>query len=189
METVLNREIVVSRAAGKIAGGLLFLILTVLGGFVRIPLPFTPVPITLQTLFVLLSGAFLGGRLSGCVQLSYIILGIAGIPIFTNAGFGLVYVLGPTGGYLLGFILAGLFTGKFIKYAGAAASRVFAVFCLADFILLASGMLRLKAVLGCSLNNAFLIGFVPFIYADLAKIFAATFIYLRFSSYFRSKNS
>lgn len=88
MEAILKREIVVNKTACRIIGVTVFVILTSLGAFVRIPLPFTPVPVTLQTFFVLLSGAVLGGAIGAASQLSYLLLGTAGLPIFTNAGSG-----------------------------------------------------------------------------------------------------
>ena len=157
MEAILNREIPISRTQTKVIGVVIFIILTTLGAFVRIPLPFTPVPITLQTLFVLLGGAFLGARLGSFAQLSYILLGVLGIPVFCNAGFGMIYILGPTGGYLLGFIFASLFIGRFIKYAGDNLFYIFVMFCLADFMLLITGTLWLKSAINCSLNKALFI--------------------------------
>lgn len=179
MEAVVKRELSVSKTLTKVIGVGVFITLTALGAFVRIPLAFTPVPITLQTLFVLLAGAFLGTRLGSISQLSYILLGISGVPIFSNAGFGLVYVLGPTGGYLLGFIIASLFVGRFIKYAASNLFYIFIIFCIADFMLLVSGTLWLKWVLRCSLSKSFFIGFIPFVYPDIIKVFAATIIYLK----------
>ena len=78
MEAILRKEILVNKTISRIIGLLTFIILTSLGAFVRLPLPFTPVPITLQTFFVLLSGAFLGSRLGISAQLGYILLGIFG---------------------------------------------------------------------------------------------------------------
>ena len=93
----------VRRLAVCIVGVLLFTLLTTLGAIVRIPLPNTPVPLTLQTVFVVLSGVALGARLGLASQLLYVALGTAGMPIFANGGSGIAYVTGPTAGYLLGF--------------------------------------------------------------------------------------
>ena len=86
MEVILKKELVLNKAACRIIGVAIFVVLTSLGAFVRIPLPFTPVPLTLQTMFVLLSGAFLGSGLAATAQLGYILLGLSGVPIFTGAG-------------------------------------------------------------------------------------------------------
>ena len=76
MEALLKREIILNKTLCRAMGVLTFVILTSLGAFVRIPLPFSPVPITLQTFFVLLSAALLGSNLGTISQLSYLLLGI-----------------------------------------------------------------------------------------------------------------
>jgi len=98
MEAVLKRELTGSKTLNIAIGVCFFLPLTALGAFVRVPLPFTPVPITLQTFFVLLSGAFLGRRSGSLTQLLYLVMGVCGAPIFTGAASGWIYLLGPTGG-------------------------------------------------------------------------------------------
>ncbi|MFN2327253.1 MAG: biotin transporter BioY, partial [Gemmatimonadales bacterium] len=75
-----------------------FALATAFGAHVAVPL--TPVPVTLQTLFVVLAGAMLGPRLGAASQIAYLGMGIAGLPVFVG-GFGLAYLAGPTGGYLL----------------------------------------------------------------------------------------
>jgi biotin transport system substrate-specific component len=177
MEVILRKEIIVDKTLCRALGVAVFVVLTSLGGFVRIPLPFTPVPLTLQTFFVLLGAAFLGSRLGVFTQLSYLLLGVMGLPIFSGAGSGMLYLFGPTGGYLAGFVLASIFIGRFIRQAQGLAS-VFAVFCLADFILLVSGLIWLKLILGYPLSRLLVIGFLPFVPGDLVKVFIASGIYL-----------
>jgi len=179
MEISLKKEVVLDRTLCRIIGVAAFAVFMGLGAFVRIPLPFSPVPITLQTFFVLLSGACLGGNLGGLSQLTYILAGMAGLPVFAGAGNGLLYLLGPTGGYILGFVLASLFVGKLIKYSSKGIFYVFALFCLADLILLGCGTLWLKAMLGYPLTKSVVIGFLPFIPGDLLKISAASVIHSR----------
>ena len=179
MELLLTRELTHSKTVNRILGVTVFVILMSLGAFVRIPLPFSPVPLTLQTFFVLLSGACLAGNPGMFSQLAYVSLGMAGLPLFTAAGSGLLYLLGPTGGYLFGFILAALFIGRLIKYNATGVSSVFILFCLADFILLSCGALWLKLVTGCSFTQAIFMGFLPFIPGDLLKAAAAAVIYSR----------
>lgn len=179
MEAILRREIIVSKSLCRFIGVFCFVIFTALGAFVRIPLPFTPVPLTLQTFFVLLSGAFLGSGFGLAAQLSYVILGVSGFPIFSGSSGGWFYLLGPTGGYLFGFILASFLAGKFIKSCGSNFLSVFAVFCLADLALLLSGVLWLRIIFGFSWAKLLFIGFVPFIFGDLLKAAAAAAIYLR----------
>jgi len=184
MEAVLKKEIIVNKILCRLFAVLAFVILISLGAFVRISLPFTPVPITLQTLFVLLSAALLGSNLGIITQLTYIFLGMSGLPIFTGAGSGLFYLFGPTGGYIIGFVLAALFLGKFAKYA-TNLFFLFGLFCLADLLLLCSGAIWLKVLLGYPLKKILFIGFIPFIPGDLLKAGVASFLYLKIKSRLR----
>ncbi|MDD4953848.1 MAG: biotin transporter BioY [Candidatus Omnitrophica bacterium] len=179
MEAILKKEFTLDKALLRVLATATFVILTALSAFVRIPLPFSPVPVTLQTMFVLLAGACLGPGLGAASQLSYILLGVGGLPIFTNAGYGLSYLLGPTGGYLAGFVLAGIFIGKCIQYAGKKFIHTFALFCLADLLLSSCGMVWLKTLLGISVQKSFLIGFLPFLPGDLFKAFFAALFYFK----------
>ena len=179
MEAVLKKEVILDKTLCRVMGVLTFVILTSLGAFVRIPLPFSPVPITLQTFFVLLSGALLGSNLGTISQLSYLLLGASGLPVFTGAGSGLFYLLGPTGGYILGFVLAAFFVGKFIKYGQNNLFFIFALLCLGDLILLSCGVIWLKLILGHNLTKLLFIGFIPFLPGDLVKALVAAIIYLK----------
>jgi len=178
-DAILNREVVSDAKICKLVGVGTFIIFMVLGAFVRIPLPFTPVPWTLQTFFVLLSGAMLAGNLGAISQAGYAVLGIAGLPVFVNAGSGGAYLLGPTGGYIAGFIIASFFLGRTIKTFGNSLFSVFFLMCFADALLLLTGALWLKILLGCGTEKALAIGFLPFIPGDLFKAAAAAIIYIK----------
>lgn len=184
MEAILKRDLVVNRKLSAAIGVATFVVLTSLGGFVRIPLPFTPVPLTLQTFFVLLSGLFLG-NLGPVSQIIYVLLGVAGLPIFSGASSGLYYLYGPTAGYLFGFVFSALFLGRALKDTGGKPANIFLILCLADIIILACGTLWLKVLFGLSLAKASLIGFVPFIPGDLLKISVAAGIYMRLKNRLR----
>jgi biotin transport system substrate-specific component len=179
MEIALKKEIITSKVLSRFILVATFVILTALGAFVRIPLPFTPVPITLQTFFVLLCAALLGRGLGLTAQLSYIFLGVIGLPIFSGAGSGLFYLSGPTGGYIFGFLLAVIFVSYFLRKKPDNFIYSFAILSLADFILLACGVVWLKVILGYSLVKLLAIGFLPFVAGDLIKAFIATLIYLK----------
>lgn len=84
--------------------------LTVIGAMIRIPLPFSPVPFTLQTVFVVLSGFILGKYDGAFSQLAYMIIGLIGVPIFTGGG-GIGYVLTPSFGYIIGFVVGAYVAG------------------------------------------------------------------------------
>lgn len=180
MEIALNREVILNKQICRLSLVALSVILMSLGAFVRIPLPFTPVPITLQTFFVLLSASLLGRKLSVTSQGIYVLLGVLGLPVFTGAASGPAYLLSPTAGYLVGFILASIFTAVLMKMPKQSYFSVMLVFCLSSAIILLAGSLWLKASLGISVTQAFFMGFVPFIFGDFLKSQAAAFIYLRF---------
>jgi len=182
MEAILKKEIILDKTLCRIMGVAVFVILTGLGAFVRIPLPFTPIPITLQTFFVLLSGAFLGSGLGAITQSIYVFLGLCGLPIFTGTGVGMLYILGPTGGYLFGFILASLLVGRLIKYGRGSLFFTFVIFCIADLVLLSSGVIWLKLLFGYPFRKLLFIGLIPFIPGDLFKALTAAVFYLKLKS-------
>lgn len=176
---VLKKQIVLSSSVAKFAGVVVFLSLISLGAFVRMPLPFTPVPVTLQTFFVLLSGAFLGAGLGLATQIIYIILGVLGVSLFTNAGAGILYFCGPTTGYLAGFIVASFFIGKMIPRTKNNFINVFALLMAGDLMLLVCGAMWLKLLIGLSLTKALLIGLLPFIPGDVIKAWVAAAVILK----------
>lgn len=98
------------RFAIDLAAVTAFAALTAVGARVQVHLPFTPVPVTGQVFCVLLAGALLGARLGFVSQVQYLAAGAAGLPVFAHGG-GPAALLGPTGGYLIGFPLAAAVTG------------------------------------------------------------------------------
>ncbi len=87
----------------------IFAVLTAIGAFIKIPIPY--VPFTLQWLFCAISGIVLGAKLGALSQILYVVMGLIGIPIFTEGG-GLYYIFKPTFGYLIGFIVASFVIGE-----------------------------------------------------------------------------
>jgi len=176
MELIFNKEIIRNKTAVRVIGISFFAVLTALGAFVRIPLPFSPVPLTLQTFFVLLGAGVLGNKGGALAQSLYIALGLAGLPVFTQAGSGLSYLCGPTAGYLAGFIAASLLIGyRADKARGRLPSLL--IFCAGAFLLLFVGAFWLKVFLKCSFFQAMLMGVAPFIPGDLCKAGLAFLIY------------
>jgi len=182
-ELILKREIIVDKATCRIIGVITFVLLSCFGAYIRIPLPFTPVPITLQTFFVLLSGAVLG-KFGIISQSGYIILGILGLSVFSNAGSGIIYLLGPTGGYLIGFLLASYLTGK-VTYNKESYLSIFISMCIANLAILSSGTIWLKFSLRIGIDKALFLGFFPFLLGDLLKIMIASFLSLKIKSRIR----
>ena len=163
----------------KIVFSFLMACITGLMAQIIIPLPWTPVPITAQTFAVLCSGLFLGKKYGCLSQIIYIVLGIAFVPWFGGMTGGLDVLLGSTGGYLIGLIIASYFIGYITeKYANARNfTRMFAVIGVANFALIyIPGLIGLAlwayltqgAVLG--VVDLLLMGLVPFIFGDLIKI-------------------
>lgn len=149
-----------------IVGGTLFLSLASL---CRIPLWFTPVPVTLQIFAVLLMGAFLGSRKGPLAVLLYLGCGSCGLPLFSAA------LGGATTGYLLGFVLAAYLIGLLFEMgAKRQLASVLATFILGVLVVQLCGVLWLGALIG--FKAAFLAGCYPFILIDLAKACAATAI-------------
>lgn len=139
---------------------------------IRIPLWFTPVPITGQVFAVLLAGVLLGGRYGAASQLLYLALGAFGMPWFQGWQGGLAYLTqGLTLGYFMGFVLAGLLVGSLTdRYVALRGYRGQLVVMIAGVvIILLSGTLYLSTVLHIGFLDAIRLGFVPFIPLDLAK--------------------
>jgi biotin transport system substrate-specific component len=148
-----------------------FSLLTGLLAQVKIPLPFTPVPITGQTFAVLLAGAALGSRRGFASQALYLAEGAAGLPVFAGGGSTLAHLLGPTGGYLWSYPLAaGLLGLAAERGAGRKVSRLLPALCLADALILTCGSSWLHNFLGGSYRQALLLGFYPFLFGDMLKV-------------------
>ena len=172
-----NKDIINNTAVNAVIGVIFFVLATTLGAYVRIPVPGTPIPITLQTFFVILSGAVLGKRLGVCSQLGYLLLGACGLPVFQGYSSGMAHILGPTGGYLIGFVLASAFVGKMTEPHDLKAYRVIAAFLIGNIILYSLGMLWLIFLYNIDFLKAFSIGALPFIPVEAAKIIIAVLIY------------
>lgn len=177
MRIALRREVTDNPAVNAVIGVSLFVLAMALGAYVRIPVPGSPVPITLQTFFVLLSGAFLGRRLGAASQLGYIALGAMGLPIFQGYAFGLAHIFGPTGGYLAGFVIAAAFIGSVTKKETLTPGQTIAAFAIADAIIHISGALWLFYTYRFGVTNAFSVGILPFIPGEIVKIAFAVSIY------------
>ena len=154
-----------------------FALMTWVAAKVSVPLPMTPVPGTLQTLAVLLAGAVLGARAGAVSQASYLFMGMAGLPVFALPGSGPLYLLGPTGGYLVGFIAAAFVVGSVIKKTGGREVLPAALaFLLGAATIHTCGLAWLSVVLGDP-AAAFRAGVLPFVLFDLAKVVVATGIH------------
>ena len=159
--------------------------LTGLVAQIRLLLPWSPVPVTVQTFAVLLAGVLLGRRWGGISLAIYAGLGAAGLPWFSGWSGGVGYLAGPTGGYIIGFILAALFLGYFTDTFIRSRSFVsmLALMLFANFVLIyVPGLLQLglwvNLVRGEPVTFATLLGMgaVPFIAGDITKAVMAAAI-------------
>ncbi|MGM0568068.1 MAG: biotin transporter BioY [Elusimicrobiota bacterium] len=148
----------------------LFAALTAVGSFIVIPVG--PVPVTLQTLFTILAGSILGAKGGALSQVIYIIIGFAGLPVFSRGGSGPGFLLGPTGGYLIGFVAGAALSGFF-----SSRGKVLTGFIAASAVIYIPGLLWLKLYTRMAWGAALLAGFIPFIPGDIIKIIAALGIY------------
>jgi biotin transport system substrate-specific component len=139
---------------------------------VAIPLPGTPVPLTLQPLAVLIVGGLLGPWLGASSLILYLALGAAGLPVFTPIGApGLLRLIGPTGGYLLAYPLAAFAVGR-VSGDGTSWARI-ALAALGGLVLVYLGGLAQLLVLTGSVGAAARLGTLPFLVPDLIKLGAA----------------
>ncbi len=139
---------------------------------VRLPLPFTPVPITGQTLAVLLVGAALGPRRGAAAVLLYLAEGVLGLPVFSGGGSGWTYLWGPTGGYLVGFVAAAWVAGSLaVRGWDRQGRRAWLVFLLAEGALYLPGLAWLSVYVGP--QRVLALGLYPFVLGDVLKALLA----------------
>lgn len=173
LRPTVRRSALLYDAALVLAGSLLI----ALSAQIAIPLPFSPVPITGQTMAVLLVGALLGARRGSLAVLVYIAEGMAGLPVFAPGGaVGPARLLGPTGGYLVGFVAAAYLVGLLAERGwDRRVSTTAAAMALGNVVIYTIGVLWLTVFVG-SLSAALAAGVVPFIPGDLVKIVIAALL-------------
>ncbi|MEK9280245.1 MULTISPECIES: biotin transporter BioY [unclassified Bradyrhizobium] len=161
--------------SGEFAGALRAFVLIALGtalmalsAKVSLPLPY--VPMTLQTLVVLMIGAAYGWRLGSATMIAYLAEGAIGLPVFAGPVGGIAPLVGPTAGYLFGFVAAAFVTG-YLAERGWDRSIVllFAAMAVGHIVILAAGFGWLAFGLGLGMPKAWQVGIVPFIAASLVK--------------------
>ena len=158
----------------------LFAALTAVGAFIRIPIPY--VPLTLQTLMVMLAGLILGGRLAALSQLLYLAIGLLGLPIFAQGG-GPGYVLQPSFGFLLGFIAGAYLIGRMVERVERLSfPRTLAALLLGQAAIYILGIVYLHFNLNfiihkpTSLSATIKIGLLVFIPGEILKSFTAALV-------------
>jgi len=145
-----------------------------IAGQIRIPLPFTPVPITLQTFAVYLGAAWLGSGRAVGGPLLFALAAAAGLPVRSGFQAGLT---GATAGYILGWMLAAFLIGRLLAGKDVPAGRAAAAMVAGSALVYTCGVLHLTLLLDVSLSQALVMGFLPFLPGDALKIAAATAVY------------
>ena len=152
----------------------LFAALTAVGAFIAIPIG--PVPIVLQNMFVFLAGLLLGSRWGLASVAVYLLAGACGLPVFAGGLGGIGRLIGPTGGYLIGYLPTVFLIGKIS--ARTHPNLVFDVLAMicGSLVLYACGITWLKLITGMTLAKALAVGMFPFLIGDAVKIAAAAAI-------------
>ncbi|MCX7636065.1 MAG: biotin transporter BioY [Syntrophales bacterium] len=160
----------------------LFGALTAVGAYIAIPLP--PVPITMQTFFVSLAGGLLGAPLGAMSQVVYILLGVIGLPVFAGGKAGFGVLLGPTGGYLVGFIFGAYATGRLLAgKAEAGLVRIMTAMLVGYVFIYLPGLAQLMYVAKLDLARAIAVGLVPTIPGGILKIILAALVVKKIKPY------
>lgn len=152
----------------------LFVALIACGAFIAIPIG--PVPISLQNMFVLLAGLMLGPIRGLACLCIYLIIGMAGLPVFAGGTAGVGKLFGPTGGYLLGYLPAAVVTAVVSRGLNRTLTGDLAALLLGAFVIYGAGVPWLKMVTGMSWSKAMAAGMYPFLIGDSLKVLAAALI-------------
>jgi biotin transport system substrate-specific component len=174
-----SKDVVVDRRARLAVGVVAFALATVFGAQIAVPVPLTPVPITLQTMFVILAGVVLGPRAGAASMVLYVGAGAMGAPVFSNGGAGIAWLMGPTGGYLLSYpasaFAAGWIASKWRSGRGSVL-LLLAGLVVGVIVQYASGLAQLTLLTGRPFVEVLAMGAVPFLFGDAVKIATAAWI-------------
>ncbi len=163
----------------------LFSTLIAVSGYIFIPLPFSTVPVTAQTLAVMLAGSLLPTVHAVFSILVFLLMGAAGLPVFSGGTAGLGIIVGKTGGYLIGFLF-GAAVISILKGKKAGFARLLAANAIGGILVVyVFGVLWLKYVTGITISQAVIFGAVPFLPGDIVKIVAASFIAMRIGKHIK----
>lgn len=178
MDLYSSNNSLISSLLGKKTNDFVYVLLTsIIGSFLlaissKVQIPLTPVPVTLQTLVLLVMSMFLGWRGAVGATSLYLFQGAIGLPVFAHGG-GFIILFGPTGGYLFGFLIASLVVG-YLAEKGWDKSVVltFTSMTIGTLIIYLFGVIWLSYLK--DLNTALVFGLLPFITPDILKICLGT---------------
>lgn len=146
-----------------------------------IVIPIQPVPITLQTFFALLAGAVLGPVYGAASMAIYALLGAIGLPVFSKGGAGIGVILGPRGGYIIGFIAAAYLVGLLVSKTRKGFLYIFLAMLVGVAAIYGIGLIQLVVAAKMSVTQALIAGVIPFIPMDIAKALVAAEVARRLS--------
>lgn len=153
-----------------------FTALIIVLSYISIPLPLSPVPITGQSLAIMLTASILNTKQTGLTILTYLLLGIIGLPVFAGGGAGIGSLLGPKGGYLLGFLIGGLIISLLRRNKHKLISLLIANTIGGLIVVYTSGAIWLSLATNIQIRESILIGVLPFIPGGIIKVLIASFI-------------
>ncbi|HHX01182.1 MAG TPA: biotin transporter BioY [Firmicutes bacterium] len=155
----------------------LFACLTVLGALISIPTPLSVVPVTLQIPFTLSAGFVLGPKDGAISQLLYLLVGAVGLPVFARQLGGFSVLIGPTAGFLWGFVFSAVLTGLINRqFCPNKVSTIFLSLFLGLLLIYSLGVVGLIIVLEYNLVQAVASGVAPFVIVDLIKLLVAAYL-------------
>ncbi len=163
-----------ARIPASAALACLFAALCCAGAYISIPIPVGPVPLALTNLFAVLAGLLLGPLFGAVSTIAYVVIGALGFPVFSGGSGGIVHIVGPTGGYLAGYVLASFLSGLAARRRSPAASALGSV--LGFTAILALGVVGLKILNAISWERALAAGVLPFLIGDSIKAVLAAFL-------------
>jgi len=164
-----RQSLIIAREASLIVGGA-----ALMAGVAQLAIPLQPVPITLQTLGVLLLGAAYGWKRAGATMLTYVVAGTAGLPIFAEGRGGFSVLFGPTGGYLVGFIFAAALVGFLAERGWDRTPWMTALaMLLGNIVIYLVGLPWLAVALHLPADLMVKYGLQPFLFGDTIKLIAA----------------
>ena len=142
----------------------------------QVSVPMYPVPMTLQTLAIMLVGLTYGWRLAGATMVTYLAQGAMGLPVFAGGAAGLAPLMGPTAGFLFGFIVMAVAMGWLVERGLSRGIGLFVAAIIATALLFVPGVLWLTAATPLDLSGAFMAGAAPFLVGEVVKAAIAALI-------------
>jgi len=176
--SIVQQQVMASSAARQVGIVVGASLLVALCARLTVPLPLTPVPLTLGNFGVLVVGVLLGSKRGFAALALYVAQGAAGLPVFAAGTGGLAPLLGPTGGYLLAYPVAAFVAGWVAEHGTGAFGRFVLAALAAEVVIFAGGLAWLM-LLTQGAEQAMQFGLYPFVFAEIAKVAAAAGIATR----------